>query len=95
MIWKFLTRIFGSRQQRDLRRYWPRADVVNDEFAKLESLSDDDLRGKTDEFRRRLEEGETVVSGTYQAIRELEDGALVRVEGQGDQTGPSAEDSEG
>ena len=42
-----------------------------------------------------LEEGETVVSGTYQAIRELEDGALVRVEGQGDQTGPSAEDSEG
>jgi HlyD family secretion protein len=42
-----------------------------------------------------LEEGETVVSGTYQAIRELEDGALVRVEGQGDQTGPAAEDSEG
>jgi HlyD family secretion protein len=42
-----------------------------------------------------LEEGETVVSGTYQAIRELEDGAPVRVEGQGDQTGPAAEDSEG
>ena len=43
-----------------------------------------------------LDEGETVVSGTYQAIRELEDGALVSVEGQGDQSGPSgAEDSEG
>jgi len=43
-----------------------------------------------------LEEGETVVSGTYQAIRELEDGALVSVEGQGDHSGPSgAEDSEG
>lgn len=42
-----------------------------------------------------LEEGKTVVSGTYQAIRELEDGALVRVEGQGDQNGPTAEDSEG
>lgn len=42
-----------------------------------------------------LEEGETVVSGTYQAIRELEDGALVRIEGQGDQNGPGAEDSEG
>jgi HlyD family secretion protein len=42
-----------------------------------------------------LEEGETVVSGTYQAIRELEDGAPVRVEGQGDQTGPATEDSEG
>jgi HlyD family secretion protein len=36
-----------------------------------------------------LDEGETVVSGTYQAIRELEDGALVRVEGQGDESGPA------
>jgi HlyD family secretion protein len=43
-----------------------------------------------------LEEGETVVSGTYQAIRELEDGSIVRVEGQDDQSGPAgAEDSEG
>ncbi len=41
-----------------------------------------------------LDEGETVVSGTYQAIRELEDGALVSVEGQGDQNGAAAEDSE-
>lgn len=36
-----------------------------------------------------LDEGETVVSGTYQAIRELEDGALVRVEGQEDESGPA------
>jgi HlyD family secretion protein len=43
-----------------------------------------------------LEEGETVVSGTYQAIRELEDGALVSVEARGDSEGPpGAEDSEG
>ena len=41
-----------------------------------------------------LEEGVTVVSGTYQAIRELEDGAVVSVEGQGDPTGAAAEDSE-
>jgi HlyD family secretion protein len=43
-----------------------------------------------------LDEGETLVSGTYQAIRELEDGALISVEGQGDHSGPpGAEDSEG
>jgi len=43
-----------------------------------------------------LDEGETVVSGTYQAIRELEDGALVSVEGQGDDSGPAgAGNSEG
>jgi len=43
-----------------------------------------------------LDEGETVVSGTYQAIRELEDGALVRVSKQEDKNGPpGAGDSEG
>ena len=43
-----------------------------------------------------LEEGETVVSGSYQAIRDLEDGTIVRVEGHADDNGPSgAEDSEG
>ena len=31
-----------------------------------------------------LDEGETVVSGTYQAIRELEDGAIVRIAGESD-----------
>jgi HlyD family secretion protein len=43
-----------------------------------------------------LDEGETVISGTYQAIRELEDGTLVRVEGQDDESGPTGGgDSEG
>ena len=31
-----------------------------------------------------LDEGTTVVSGTYQAIRELEDGAMIRIAGTGD-----------
>jgi len=43
-----------------------------------------------------LTEGETVVSGSYQAIRDLEDGALVRVEEQKDHAGPPrVGDSEG
>jgi HlyD family secretion protein len=39
-----------------------------------------------------LDEGETVVSGTYQAIRELEDGAIVRIAGASDN---AAEDGPG
>jgi HlyD family secretion protein len=39
-----------------------------------------------------LEAGETVVSGTYQAIRELEDGTVVNVERHEDQTGPGGTD---
>ena len=40
-----------------------------------------------------LEEGETIVSGTYQAIRELTDGARVKVTG--DDSAPRGEDDEG
>ena len=31
-----------------------------------------------------LDEGATIVAGTFQAIRELSDGSLIRVEGSGD-----------
>ena len=56
---KFLTRLFGSQQSRDLRRYWPQAHAVNAEFETLSGLTDDELRARTVEFRRRLAEGET------------------------------------
>ena len=55
-----LTRIFGSRQTRDMRPFWPLAEEINAEFARLESLSDDDLRKRTDEFKARLAAGETL-----------------------------------
>jgi HlyD family secretion protein len=41
-----------------------------------------------------LDEGETVVSGTYQAIRELEDGATVRVADSSDEDERETGDSE-
>ncbi|MFN8179486.1 MAG: preprotein translocase subunit SecA [bacterium] len=56
----FLTRIFGSRQKRDLRRYWPRVAEINEEFARLEGLSEAELVARTAEFKKRLADGETV-----------------------------------
>ncbi len=59
MLGKLVTRIFGSRQKRDLRRYWPNVETINEAFEKLSSLSDDQIRAKTEEFRQRLRDGET------------------------------------
>ena len=55
-----LTKIFGSKHERDVRRISPIVETINLRFEELESLSDDELRAKTDEFKRRLEEGETL-----------------------------------
>ena len=52
-----LTRIFGSRNERLLRSYSRYVRAANELEPRIESLSDEALRGKTDEFRQRLKEG--------------------------------------
>jgi len=53
-----LTRVFGTKADRDLRSLLPIIGRINAEYAQLASLSEDELKGKTAEFRRRLAEGE-------------------------------------
>jgi preprotein translocase subunit SecA len=55
---KLVTKVFGSRQDRDLKRYWPSVKKIQAEFEKLSGLTDEELRAKTEEFKRRLAEGE-------------------------------------
>ena len=56
----FLTRIFGSRNQRLLRQYSKVVKKINVLEEGLQQLSDDQLKAKTDEFRRRYADGETL-----------------------------------
>lgn len=56
----FLKKIFGSSQDRLLGKYRKVVAQVNNWDEKYQSLSDEDLREKTNEFRRRLKEGEHV-----------------------------------
>src|SRR6187431_795184 len=53
---KFLQKVFGSKNQKDVELLLPLVDQINEEFAKLSSLSDDELRGKTLEFKARIAE---------------------------------------
>jgi len=56
----FLTRIFGSRNQRLLRQYSKSVSRINSLEPDLEKLSDEQLAAKTEEFRGRFEKGETL-----------------------------------
>lgn len=60
MLPKLLTQIFGSRNERLLKTYRKAVQQINALEPKFEGLSDDELRGKTDEFRKRLADGASV-----------------------------------
>ncbi|WP_434524086.1 preprotein translocase subunit SecA [Photorhabdus asymbiotica] len=60
MLIKLLTKVFGSRNDRTLRRMRKVVDVINRMESEFEKLSDDELKGKTAEFRARLEKGESL-----------------------------------
>ena len=56
----FLSKIFGDRYGRYIKTLQPIVDKIGSFEEGLKKLSDDELRGKTAEFRLRLEKGETL-----------------------------------
>ncbi|MGR6770629.1 preprotein translocase subunit SecA [Pectobacterium brasiliense] len=60
MVMNILTKIFGSRNDRTLRRMRKNVDVIGRLEPEMEKLSDEALQAKTQEFRARLEKGETL-----------------------------------
>lgn len=59
-MFEFLKRLFGSSQDRTIRRYRKVVDQINALELQLQSLTDDQLRAKTEEFKERIRKGETV-----------------------------------
>ena len=60
MIGKLLKRIFGSKNEREIRSMIPIVDRINQLELEMKKLSDDQLRAKTAEFKQRLENGESL-----------------------------------
>jgi preprotein translocase subunit SecA len=52
------SKLFGSSNDRVVKGYQARVDAINALEPDMEALSDDELRGKTVEFRQRLADGE-------------------------------------
>ena len=60
MLGSLFKKVFGSKNDRELKRMGRIVKQINALEAELESLSDDQLKAKTDEFRERLEGGATL-----------------------------------
>ncbi|MCH7809931.1 MAG: hypothetical protein IH863_05055 [Chloroflexi bacterium] len=56
-----LSKVFGDYNEKELKKLWPIVKEVNAFEDDVQPLSDDELRAKTDEFRERLDDGETLL----------------------------------
>ena len=55
-----IEKMFGTHSQRELKRIMPIVDKIDSLRPSMQALSDEELRGKTREYKKRLEEGETL-----------------------------------
>jgi preprotein translocase subunit SecA len=59
-MFDFLKKMFGSAQQRLLKKYWKLVASVNEYYTEFQHMSEEELCAKTEEFRRRLGAGEAL-----------------------------------
>ncbi len=73
MATNLLTKIFGSRNDRLLKQYRKTVERINALEPEFEKLSDDELRGKTQEFKARVAGGEALddlLAEAFAVVRE-------------------------
>lgn len=73
MLGKIVTKIFGSRNERAIRRMRKVVAQINQLEPEFEKLTDDELKAKTNEFRDRLKQGEKeedILPEAFATVRE-------------------------
>ena len=71
-----ITKLFGTRSQRELKKIQPMVDAILALEPEYKALSEEELKGKTEEFKKRYASGETLDSllpEAFAAIREAAD----------------------
>src|SRR5208337_2084240 len=70
----FLKKIFGTKNERVLKRFFAVVDEINALEPSIAALNDTELAAKTDEFKRRLENGQShdnILNDAFATVREV------------------------
>ncbi len=73
MVFNFLTKVFGSKNERELNRIKPTVEMINKLEPELKAMSDEQLRSRTSIFKERIEKGEpldSILPEAFATIRE-------------------------
>ncbi|MBP3604786.1 MAG: preprotein translocase subunit SecA [Lachnospiraceae bacterium] len=68
-----IQKVFGTHSERELKRIESTVQAIEDLRPAMMALSDEELKGKTEEFKKRLSEGETlddILPEAYAVVRE-------------------------
>ena len=60
MILNALTKVFGSKNERDLKRLQPRVERINALEPEIQAMSDDQLKAQSPKFKERIDQGESL-----------------------------------
>ncbi|MGB0043949.1 MAG: preprotein translocase subunit SecA [Terriglobales bacterium] len=73
MINTLLGKVFGTKNEREVKRLQPRVEAINALEPEIQKLSDEQLRGKTAEFRARIQERLSSIADEPDADTDLPD----------------------
>ena len=73
---KITDKIFGTHSQREIKRINDKVDAIEALAPQMKELSDEQLRAKTDEFKKRLADGETLDDLLVEAFAVVREAAV-------------------
>jgi preprotein translocase subunit SecA len=68
---KLAAKVFGTSNEREIKRILPRVDEINSFEPAMKQLTDEQLRAKTEEFRQRIRERADAIEDADQKDQEL------------------------
>ena len=72
-ISKVLTKIFGTKSSKDLKKIWPVVEEINSYEEEIKALSDDELKQKTESFKQLIKDKTADVSSQIEEIKQKMD----------------------
>ena len=67
---KFLSKLFGSKSERDVKGVQPLVNKIKEEYEKLSGLTHDELRGKTLDFKQRISDYLQEIDNEINSLKE-------------------------
>ena len=65
-----LSGVFGTRHDRERKRVQPIVDEINEQYARLQTISEEELRGQTEKFRALIRERTSDIEARIAELRE-------------------------
>jgi len=69
MLKGMLQGVFGTRHERERKRVQPIVDTINEEYARLQTVTEDELRAQTESFRARIVDATSALEARIAALK--------------------------